>query len=166
MKKAFKGRKPSGDEVHKMAMKMVRKPVKTSGSFHGKSNALGQGGRAAQLRAQGVPGGVIGNLARAAHAAPGQKNFHKKRKAPMPPKQDLGMAMKRVEPTIKMGKDIEKKQAPFMKQERHAKKKRKSIGMAGDVENKSVTSTKGNMECKMCGKKTPHKHAKKKSASK
>ena len=50
--------------------------VQTSGSFHGKSNALGSGGRAAQLKAKGVPGGVIGALARAAHAAPGEKNFH------------------------------------------------------------------------------------------
>lgn len=51
-------------------------PVKKSGSFQGKSNKLGHGGRAAQLKAQGVPGGVIGNLARKAQAAPGQKNFH------------------------------------------------------------------------------------------
>lgn len=50
--------------------------VKTSGSFRGKSNKLGYGGRAAQLKAQGVPGGVIGELARKAQAAPGQKNFH------------------------------------------------------------------------------------------
>ncbi len=50
--------------------------VKTTGSFKGKSNKLGMGGRAAQLKAQGVPGGVIGNLARKAQAAPGQKNFH------------------------------------------------------------------------------------------
>lgn len=56
------------------------KRIKTTGKFHGKSNTLGQGGRAAQLKAQGVPGGVIGNLARAAHAAPGQKNYHKKTK--------------------------------------------------------------------------------------
>lgn len=53
--------------------------VKKAGSFQGKSNALGHGGRAAQLKAQGVPGGVIGNLARKAQAAPGQKNFHGKR---------------------------------------------------------------------------------------
>ena len=54
--------------------------IKKSGTFHGKSNALGHGGRAAQLKARGVPGGVIGNLARKDHAAPGQKNFHGKRK--------------------------------------------------------------------------------------
>lgn len=50
--------------------------IKTKGKFHGKSNKLGYGGRAAQLKARGVPGGVIGNLARAAHAAPGQRNYH------------------------------------------------------------------------------------------
>jgi hypothetical protein len=53
-----------------------RGSIKKSGSFEGKSNALGMGGRAAQMKAQGVPGGVIGNRARAAQAAPGQKNFH------------------------------------------------------------------------------------------
>ena len=50
--------------------------IKKSGSFAGKSNKLGYGGRAAQLEAQGVPGGVIGMLARKAHAAPGQANYH------------------------------------------------------------------------------------------
>jgi hypothetical protein len=51
-------------------------PVKKSGSFKGKSNKLGYGGRAAQLKAKGVPGGVIGNLARKAGAAPGGPNYH------------------------------------------------------------------------------------------
>lgn len=51
--------------------------VKTTGSFQGKPNSLGSGGRAAQLKAKGVPGGVIGMLARKAHAAPGESNFHK-----------------------------------------------------------------------------------------
>lgn len=50
--------------------------TKKSGSFQGKSNKLGFGGRAAQLKAQGVPGGVIGEIARKKGAAPGQKNFH------------------------------------------------------------------------------------------
>lgn len=50
--------------------------TKKTGSFDGKSNKLGQGGRAAQLKAQGVPGGVIGNIARSKGAAPGQKSFH------------------------------------------------------------------------------------------
>jgi hypothetical protein len=50
--------------------------IKTTGSFKGKSNKLGYGGRSAQLKAEGVPDGVIGELARAAQAAPGQKNYH------------------------------------------------------------------------------------------
>ena len=52
--------------------------TKKTGDFHGKSNALGHGGRAAQLKAAGVPGGVIGDIARAKGAAPGQANFHGK----------------------------------------------------------------------------------------
>lgn len=50
--------------------------TKKTGSFHGKSNALGHGGRAAQLKAQGVPRAVIGKIAREKQAAPGQKNYH------------------------------------------------------------------------------------------
>ena len=50
--------------------------IKKTGQFQGKSNKIGHGGRAAQLAARGVPGGVIGNLARKAQAAPGQKNYH------------------------------------------------------------------------------------------
>lgn len=52
------------------------KKIKKTGTYKGKSNKLGYGGRAAQLKAQGVPGGVIGNLARAAGAAPGGPNYH------------------------------------------------------------------------------------------
>jgi len=74
-----KGKMPMNDHDADDKYKK-KKAVKTSGSFNGKSNKLGQGGRAAQLRAQGVPGGVIGNLARRAQAAPGQKNFHKRKK--------------------------------------------------------------------------------------
>ncbi|MGH2903921.1 MAG: hypothetical protein ACRDK7_10105 [Solirubrobacteraceae bacterium] len=59
---------------------MKRQPVRKTGSFKGKSNTLGHGGRAAQLKAQGVPGGVIGAIARREGAAPGQKNFHGRRK--------------------------------------------------------------------------------------
>ena len=55
--------------------------TKKTGSFHGKSNKLGHGGRAAQLKAEGVPGGVIGAIARREHAAPGEKNYHGKKKA-------------------------------------------------------------------------------------
>ena len=50
--------------------------IRTTGSYKGKSNRLGYGGRSAQMKAQGVPGGVIGELARKAQAAPGQKNYH------------------------------------------------------------------------------------------
>lgn len=50
--------------------------TKKSGSFEGKSNKLGMGGRAAQLKAEGVPSAVIGDIARKKGAAPGQKNFH------------------------------------------------------------------------------------------
>ena len=58
----------------------ARKPIKKTGKFQGKSNLLGHGGRSAQLRARGVPEGVIGMIARRAQAAPGQKNYHGKRK--------------------------------------------------------------------------------------
>jgi hypothetical protein len=50
--------------------------IKHSGSFEGKSNALGHGGRAAQMKAKGVPGGVIGAIARKEGAAPGGPNYH------------------------------------------------------------------------------------------
>lgn len=50
--------------------------TKKTGSFEGKSNKLGHGGRAAQLKAKGVPGSVIGAIARSKGAAPGQKNYH------------------------------------------------------------------------------------------
>lgn len=52
--------------------------TKKTGTFDGKSNTLGGGGRAAQLKAQGVPPGVIGEIARKKQAAPGQKNFHRR----------------------------------------------------------------------------------------
>lgn len=54
--------------------------TRKTGSFQGKSNKLGYGGRAAQLKAQGVPGGVIGAIARKKQAAPGQKNYHGERR--------------------------------------------------------------------------------------
>lgn len=50
--------------------------TKKTGKFKGKSNKLGEGGRAAQLKAQGVPKAVIGEIARKKGAAPGQKNYH------------------------------------------------------------------------------------------
>lgn len=63
-------------------MKTKSSAVKKAGTFKGKSNKLGMGGRAAQLKAKGVPGGVIGNLARKAKAAPGQENYHGGKKMP------------------------------------------------------------------------------------
>jgi hypothetical protein len=56
-------------------MEMAGK-IRKSGKYKGKSNRLGYGGRARQLRDRGVPSGVIGYLARRAKAAPGQKNYH------------------------------------------------------------------------------------------
>lgn len=50
--------------------------TRTTGTYKGKSNALGHGGRAQQLRDQGVPEGVIGAIARRKGAAPGQRNYH------------------------------------------------------------------------------------------
>lgn len=50
--------------------------TKKKGSYKGKSNALGHGGRAAQLRDHGVPGAVIGMIARRKGAAPGGPNYH------------------------------------------------------------------------------------------
>jgi len=49
--------------------------TRKTGTFRGKSNKLGEGGRAAQLKAKGVPGGVIGAIARRKGAAPGGPNY-------------------------------------------------------------------------------------------
>lgn len=59
-------------------MSVYSSDTKKTGMFRGKSNKLGHGGRAAQLKAKGVPGGVIGAIARRKQAAPGQKNYHGK----------------------------------------------------------------------------------------
>lgn len=48
-------------------------------TFAGKSTALGHGGRAAKLKAEGVPQGEIGIIARRKGAAPGGPNYHGKR---------------------------------------------------------------------------------------
>lgn len=50
--------------------------IKKTGKSFGKSNALGHGGRAAQMKAQGVPQAVIGMIARKKGAAPGGPNYH------------------------------------------------------------------------------------------
>ena len=57
-----------------------RNGVKKTGTYKGKRNKLGYGGRAKQLRDRGVPGGVIGELARKKGAAPGGPNYHGTRK--------------------------------------------------------------------------------------
>lgn len=49
--------------------------TKKSGTYKGKSNKLGMGGRAQQMKDAGVPPGVIGMRAREKQAAPGQKNY-------------------------------------------------------------------------------------------
>ena len=79
--------------------KMKKGKIKMSGKFKGKSNKLGFGGRAAQLKAKGVPGGVIGNLARKAKAAPGMKNYHGAKKMTAGQKAFLA----RVGPTANKG---------------------------------------------------------------
>lgn len=53
--------------------------TKKTGSFKGKSNALGHGGRAAQLKAKSVPPAVIGAIARSKGAGPGGPNYHPKK---------------------------------------------------------------------------------------
>lgn len=52
--------------------------TKKTGMTGNKSNKLGHGGRAAQLKDKGVPSGVIGEIARKKGAAPGQKNYYGK----------------------------------------------------------------------------------------
>ena len=57
-------------------MKAKMANTKKTGSYKGKSNELGYGGRAQQLKDKGVPGGVIGAIARRKGAAPGGPNYH------------------------------------------------------------------------------------------
>ncbi len=65
----------------------VPETIKKTGTYKGKSNVLGHGGRSSQLRdalqAKGLPeseiGGIIGKEARRTQSAPGQKNYHGKR---------------------------------------------------------------------------------------
>lgn len=55
---------------------MKKHSTKKTGSYKGKSNRLGHGGRAKQLSDMGVPKGVIGAIARSKGAAPGGPNYH------------------------------------------------------------------------------------------
>lgn len=50
-------------------------PKKMPSTFKGKSTELGDGGRAAKLKSEGVPGGEIGTIARSKGAASGQKFY-------------------------------------------------------------------------------------------
>lgn len=50
--------------------------TKKTGTYKGKSNKLGYGGRAQQLKDRGVPQAVIGMIARRKGAAPGGPNYH------------------------------------------------------------------------------------------
>lgn len=52
------------------------KSTRKSGTYKGKSNKLGHGGRAQQLKDKGVPKAVIGQIARCKGAAPGGPNYH------------------------------------------------------------------------------------------
>lgn len=66
----------SSDRANRAVKHASGNSTKKTGSFEGKSNALGHGGRAAQLKAKGVPSGVIGEIARMKGAAPGGPNYH------------------------------------------------------------------------------------------
>lgn len=72
---------PSGSiGEFKIILSAAKQGVKTTGSYKGKSNKLGYGGRSKQLKDMGVPGGVIGTLARASGTAPGGPHYHGKKK--------------------------------------------------------------------------------------
>ena len=114
----------TGEQAHIMAKKSVSS-VKHTGTFHGKSNKLGQGGRAAQLKARGVPGGVIGNLARAAQAAPGQKNFHKKAKKFAATSSKVPTASTTTKPAVR-GTFMKKKGAKGLTEQKTVCKKKHS----------------------------------------
>lgn len=112
--------------------------IKHSGQFGGKSNALGHGGRAAQLKARGVPGGVIGILARRAGAAPGGPNYHGKKAKSVKP--SLEMAMKKAH---KKRKKVQEEDASHDFKKSHKKHKK--------VQEEDASH---DFKCKVCGKKT------------
>lgn len=47
----------------------ARKAIKKSGTYKGKSNAFGGGGRTAQMKAEGMSGALIGYIGRKNHGA-------------------------------------------------------------------------------------------------
>jgi hypothetical protein len=63
-------------EAQVEAHEKKKKKKKLPKMFAGKSTKLGFGGRAAILKSQGVPNGVIGAIARRKGAAPGGPNYH------------------------------------------------------------------------------------------
>lgn len=71
-------------------------------TYDGKSTKLGHGGRAAKLRDEGVPGAVIGAIARSKGAAPGGPHYHGKHKKAMS-ESDAG-SMKGYDPNLGLGK--------------------------------------------------------------
>lgn len=94
----------------------------------GKSNKLGQGGRAAQLKAKGVPSGVIGDIARAKAAAPGMKNFHRTKKRPITASQ-IGKEKENMKVASPTGKKMQVSEVFRGKKSRGGTKKR-GIGNA------------------------------------
>jgi hypothetical protein len=72
-------------------------------TFGGKSTKPGMGGRAAILKSEGVPGGVIGNIARSKGEAPGQKGFHHGKHKKGMSEADMG-DMSHYDPNLKVGK--------------------------------------------------------------
>ena len=75
------GRRPAVDAAPRKSASSKSAPTRKTGTTAGKSNALGHGGRAEQLKERGVPRAVIGMIAREKGAAPGQKNYHGSSKA-------------------------------------------------------------------------------------
>ena len=80
----LKAKSPKKDEKESKSEKRKEKKnpaleageTKKTGTYKGKSNALGHGGRAQQLEDKGVPKAVIGMIARKKGAAPGGPNYH------------------------------------------------------------------------------------------
>lgn len=134
---------------HRKHKKTFNTTTKKTGKFEGKSNALGHGGRAAQLKARGVPGGVIGAMARAAHAAPGQANYHGKHKKHE--KVEDGMKFGSAEWRAKyMKKKKHEKHEKHMKDSMYCKVCKKSH--ATEKHEKHMKHEKNIMHCKMCHK--------------
>lgn len=79
MRDEAESKKEKAAEKKNPALEAREGETKKTGTYKGKSNELGYGGRAQQLRDKGVPEGVIGAIARSKGAAPGQPNYHSKK---------------------------------------------------------------------------------------